>query len=140
MGDMPRARLGDYHIGISTPRRNPSFNNILEHQRSSIRDLIKDWGGQQIAFIEPEGESRVTRDIWVTPSTLQVCLKLTHKTKFIVLHGVTQKQVRNHNNGGLWIQETYKLNVTILQEHIAARLEEECLAKEDPTKLGAGAC
>jgi hypothetical protein len=128
MGDMPRARLGEYHIGISTPGCNPSFNKILEHQQSAIRDLIEDWGGQQIAFIK------------VMPSTLQECLQLTHKTKFIVLHGVTQEQVRNHNNSGLWIQETYKLNATVLQEHRAARLEEECLAKEDPTKLGVGAC
>jgi hypothetical protein len=51
-----------------------------------------------------------------------------------------QEQVCNHNNGGLWIQETYKLKATILQEHRAARLEEECLVKEDPTKLGVGAC
>jgi hypothetical protein len=136
---MPRARLGDHHIGISTPGRNPSFDKILEHQQSAIRDLVKDWGGQQIAFIEPEGEFRVTRDVWVTSSTLQECLQLTHKMKFIVLHGVMQEQVRNHNNSGLWIQETYKLNATFLQEHRAARLEEECLAKEDPTKLGVGA-
>jgi hypothetical protein len=135
----PRARLGDYHIGISTPSCNPSANKILEHQGSAIRDLIEDWGGQQLAFIEPEGEFRVTRNIWVTPSTLQECLQLIHKTKFIVLHGITQEQVCNHNNGGLWIQEIYKLNVTVLQEHGAARLEEERLAKEDPTKLGAGA-
>jgi aromatic ring-cleaving dioxygenase len=79
------------------------------------------------------------RNIWVTQSTLQECLQLTHKTKFIVLHGVTQEQIRNHNNSGLWIQETYKRNVTILQEHRATRLEEERLAEEDPTKLGTGA-
>ncbi len=106
MRDMPRARLGDYHIRISTPGRNPSFNKILEHQQSVIRDLIKDWGGQQIAFIKPKGEFRATRNIWVTPSTLQECLQLTHKIKFIVLHGITQEQVCNHNNIGLWIQET----------------------------------
>jgi hypothetical protein len=58
--------------------------------------------------------------------------------KLIVLPGVMQEQVCKHNNGGLWVQETYKLNVTVLQEHRAARLEEECLVKEDPTKLGAG--
>jgi hypothetical protein len=130
---MPRARLGDYHIGISTPGCNPSFDEILEHQQSAIRDLIKDWGGQQSAFIEPEGEFRVTHDIWVMPSTLQECLQLPHKTKFIVLHGIMQEQVCNHNNGSLWIQETYKLNTTVLREHRAARLEEERLAKEDPT-------
>ncbi len=50
-----------------------------------------------------------------------------------------QEQVCNHNNGGLWIQETYKPNVTVLREHRATRLEEERLAKEDPTKLGVGA-
>ncbi len=100
MEDMPRARQGDYHIGISTPGHNPSLNKILEHQQSTIRDLIEDWVGQKSAYIEPEGEFRVTRDIWVTPSTLQECLQLTHKRKFIVLHGITQEQVCNHNNSG----------------------------------------
>jgi hypothetical protein len=100
---MPRAKLGDYHIGISPPGHNPSFDKILEHQQSAIRDLIKDWGGQHSTFIKPEGEFRVTRDIWVMPSTLQECLQLTHKTKFIVVHGIMQEQVRNHYNGGLWI-------------------------------------
>jgi hypothetical protein len=127
MRDMPRARLGDYHIGINTPGCNPSFGKILEHQQSAIRDLIKDWGRQQIAFIKPKGEFRVTCNIWVTPSTLQECLQLTHKTKFIVLHGVTQEQDPNHNNGGLWIQETYKLNATILQEHRAPDLRRNAL-------------
>jgi hypothetical protein len=58
---------------------------------------------------------------------------------FVGLGLSVPNKVCNHNNGGLWIQETYKLNATVLQEHRAARLEEEHLAEEDPTKLGAGA-
>jgi len=91
---MNNARLGDYHFSLREQGETEAQH--IDRQVRTLRRLRNILGGHQIIFIEPPGEFGISPRFGLlhTDTTIDRALEINHRTDFIIIHGITQAQVK----------------------------------------------
>lgn len=129
---MNNARLGDYHFSIK--ERGETEAQHIERQVRILRRLQKILGGHQIIFIEPLGEFGISPRFGLlhTDTRIDSALKIHHRTDFIIIHGITEAQVKllgiqygswsnTYNTTRTWIQRSSSPLLTNFQRTTGSR-------------------